>query len=141
MEPVAVKFLVELPALSLAFGSGLDQNELSRAGKLVQLGDGKNWNGHLVCIVDRRWLLDSAFDQADEALGWKLRLPTVCQAFPLPEKLSSLDFHGTWEMRSGAIGMLAKIQYITTGDQTWRSSQAWNDEGLAILEEMILCRI
>lgn len=142
--PLATKFAIDSPQLKLAYTSGLSDEELAQADAALS-AFGKGWRGHLVTYVDDRWLLDSTFDQADDAFeaGGKGRvfgLKPECMLFPLPDALPAQGFLATYNGISDD-GVELRVRYATTKDETWRTSDAWNDEGLPFIAELILTKL
>lgn len=138
-EPIATKLAVQIPAKEIAYTSGLSDEELATARNSTRTyGDG--WRGHLICRCGQQ-LLDPSFDQADVALKGLLGADKVVAIMPLPD-----DAHDSerWHVQYSGFtpsGLAVKIEYVTTGDESYRDSPAWNDEGLPLLCDLILRRI
>lgn len=138
IRPVAVKFAVQIPALNVAYTSGFSKEELpADAVHRGSLGD--NWNGHLVALVNDEWLLDCSFDQADAALGGKLKLDPICYVFPMTGHTPGSGFE--IDMKADINDRVVRIWYCTTGDVSWRSSPAWNDFGLFFLAGQVRAKM
>jgi hypothetical protein len=138
--PLATKFIVEAPALQLAYTSGLSDEELRQA-EAVSSAFGAGWRGHLVAQVDDAWLLDSTFDQADDALaGRPFRLSPECVLFPLDGARPGYDFLADYRGVSDG-GVELRVRFATLNDASWQTTDAWNDEALPLIGEFILARL
>jgi len=147
VRPVAVRFAVELPTLEVCYTAGCTDEELAGAKSVspmsphIDFSPG-GWDGHLVAIVSDRYIIDSAFDQADVGFGGVLGLVDApeCMLFPLEREVQA-GHHFKVDIE-GAFGSVpARIQYASSDDETWRTSEAWTDPALhliaaAILEQM-----
>jgi hypothetical protein len=139
---MATKMILKLPSLSTLFVSGFTQEEKEKIDpNFKQINpDADDWEGHLVTIVNGRWLLDSTFDFADDAVGGILKLPKVCHVFPLPEPAPE-KFHLEVDMILDDSELAANVQYIATEDRTWQNTEAWNDSHLPRIENFILTEV
>jgi len=143
VEPVSTKFVVEVPAMKLAYTSGLSEEELATA-KDSRRAFGRGWNGHLIARVARNWLIDPGFNQiaAPEALGPIIGLDLNHEPipiFPLTDDATD-SFHVEYGCVSGN-GLELTVHYITTNDTAWRKTEAWNDAGLSWLASEIMVRV
>ncbi len=130
--PRPVKMVVTLPDSKLIYASGVTEEELATAGRRQRysFGDGATWNGHLVAIVEKRWLLDPSFDQAVEVLGLA-RSEQRMLLIPLPERFAEnpdrfkLTVDGLDDRRRKL-----RIEYIETRDDSYLETEAWTDDNL-----------
>ena len=139
VDPVPMKFVVTIPERETAYTSGVSAKERATAKRSIryeEFSDG--WEGHLVAITNDK-LIESAFDQAVIALSLPLQRPEIMW-FPLP-KTRGEAFHVEYFGHIDDTGEKIKIDYVTTGDHSYTSSEAWTDEGLPLLAEMILKRM
>jgi hypothetical protein len=140
VAPLATKFVVEAPALELAYSSGLTAAELAQA-KTARSVFGPGWNGHLVAHVDGAWLLDSTFDQADDAFTDRpFGLQAECVLFPLEGLKYNHGFHADYRGISDG-GVELRVRYVRLDDASWRASDAWNDENLPFIAAYILAEL
>jgi hypothetical protein len=138
--PFATKFVLEAPSLEIAYTSGLSDAELAQ-GKCVKQAFGNGWRGHLVAHVEDAWLLDTTFDQADDAFpGRPFGLAHECVMFPL-EGVALDGFLADYRGYSDATGMELRVRYASLKDESWRQSEAWMDEALPFVAELILAQM
>lgn len=137
VEPLPTKFYVEMPRLNLAYTSGVSRSEV-RHCRGYQLREPEGWNGHLVTLVNSRWIIDSAFDQIGAVFASHVKIPAELPLFPMPKPLpENHGFHVSFEWITDEKAKF-RIQYATTTDQSWKQTPAWNDEGLVGLSMSIL---
>jgi hypothetical protein len=132
------KFVVEWTDKKLAYASGLSEAERANAiGQRQAYSDG--WNGHLLVIAARRWIIDPSFDQALVALGIE---PDSTMLY-LESDAPAMRGEGDLALELQAImntGEALKIRYIPLFDDSYRDTEAWKDEGLPFLVSEIATR-
>jgi hypothetical protein len=132
-EPLPTKFVVYVKEIETAYTCGVKAEEIrptQQSRKQWQSG----WNGHLIVRSDK-WLIDPSFDQVDIALGRRLKVSEI-PVFPLPVTTEGFNFHASYTGKFGS-DLIAEIDYVSIQDDSWRTSEAWNDEGLDILTALI----
>lgn len=129
--PMPVKFALEVEAHNVAYSSGLTQEELATANKSVETPWETGWRGHLVASY-KDALIDPSLDQADIALKGILGLRPEVYLF-----LFSPDHAGLELEFSTPKQKHCKLTYIQTGDNSYQESEAWNDEALPLLSDLI----
>ena len=138
VRPLPTKLVFMLPDRNLAFSSGLSDAELATARDSRKVfGDG--WNGHLVALVDESWLVDASLDQVNDAIP-DIALPKEAFLFPVRGANVDTGFHAKYSVVLDD-GQKATINYLTTTNETFRETEAWNDEGLDFIAEHIRERI
>jgi hypothetical protein len=117
-----------------------DSDVLAAGGYALGLGyapDGieqGRWPGHLVAILNRRWLLDFSIDQASRP-QYGIPLDDVLVG-PIDEAAQRGHGLARYELRSE--GVLLRVDYMAhTGDRTYRTSPDWkrgieNEFGVSI---------
>lgn len=139
-RPLPTKLVFALPDRKIAFASGLSDEELATARDSRKVF-GPGWNGHLVALVDESWLLDASLDQVNDAIP-DVALPKEVFAFPV--KGADLDTHGAFRAEYAVVlddGQKAAINYLTTTNEGYRETEAWNDEGLDWIAQDIYDRM
>jgi hypothetical protein len=131
-NPLPTKMLFTLPRLQILFALGLSAEELATARESRQIFP-PGWNGHLVTLVDRTLLVDAALDQAAVALPITLE-PEV---YVFPVRNAEAPFHAEYEVHMDD-GEVAKIEYVTTTDTGYETTEAWNDDNLERIAAVIL---
>lgn len=131
-----VKFVVEWKVKNLAYTSGLTEAERSTAlGQRQEYADG--WNGHLIVIVENRWIIDPSFDQSVMAMGIRPPSEMIClESDQIGDAL--IEVEASVVMDSGEE---LKIRYIPLNDETYRDTEAWNDNGLPFIVSEIATHI
>jgi hypothetical protein len=135
-HPVCYAFQVPARKYARVGGFSTEEQAEMRAkatGWKDVLPDGPGWNGHLVALVEDRWLIDPALDQTD-APEFGVSVPT--EAFVVDTAGYDWDPHKNFEIRLGLVldnGDHAELMYRSIGDRSYRESEAWNDEGLPLL--------
>lgn len=135
--PVPTKFVVQVPSIERAYAAGLTSEEMATA-KTSQRIWGTGWEGHLVVFADDRYLLDPSFDAAETALA--LPVDHKVQIFDLGQKPDLEYMHLEMVAISEEVGQI-KIQYVSTRDESYQDTEAWNDEGLPLLATDILLKM
>ena len=99
--------------------------------------DGDYWNGHLIVLVEDRWLLDPSLDQIEsEEFG----VPGPNGIFFVDMAGQKLDPNDQFQIELGlrlATGDTATLTYRRIEDRTYLDTDAWRDEGLGLLACMI----
>jgi len=136
-EEIPVCFAFHVPSRKYARLAGFpaeEQAEMRANAASWEDLPGSGWNGHLIVLVEDRWLLDAAIDQAD------------CPRFgvSVPAEVFVVDTvgHKGWnprkafELNLGLIldnGDRAELVYRSIADTGYRETEAWTDEGLPLL--------
>ena len=96
------------------------------------------WNGHLLVLVEDRWLIDAAIDQADAP---EFGVPVPPEIFVVDTKgraewnpLENFEAEMVLVLDSGD---RAELRYCSIGNRDYRDSEAWTDEGLPLLAHLI----
>lgn len=138
-KPVSMVFAV--PTRDYVRVSGLNPEEKADLrSKSISWRDeieGENaWDGHLIVLVEDRWLIDPSIDQvAAEEFGVAepdeiLVMDTAGQEW----NPAWFDVHATLILDSGE---KAHLEYRSILDTSYLETPAWNDEGLPRLAEAI----
>ncbi len=149
VDPIPTKLAVQVPSLNYAFVAGYkgEEKDAMKAKSSVWIdrgvGDGcvTPWIGHLVGLAAGRYLIDATLDQSNSPE----------HGFAVDPYISVVDlgteagmmFAGTIGSSINAEGDLdnraaMKIYYERTDDESWKTSDAWNDESLPILAVKIV---
>jgi hypothetical protein len=139
--PVSLCFQVN--AKKYARIAGFSKAERARMQRTARnwrddIPDGGGWNGHLLVLVENRWLLDPSIDQAESAEF----------QVPVPPKVLVIDLKGqegfrpsgNFVMRLGFRldnGDEGKLDYRRIRDRSYLDTEAWNDDGLPLLAGVI----
>jgi hypothetical protein len=132
--PLSVEALVMNPImarLDADHGPTPDRSGWAAQGAaMVWLGKGDEapqpgkWPGHLVAVIDRRWLLDLSADQAHRP-QYDIHL-TEPLVFPVTEGFLRGRQDAVLDVQDGEQGAGQRLVYHTTpGNDTWRTSDAW----------------
>ena len=138
--PLAVSFVFQVPAREYARLSGIpkdEQEEMKAKSKTwIDLSD-DGWQGHLLVLAADRWVLDPAFDQAD-APQFGVHVPSEIFFFDaLGQEWNPRE---KFEMQLDLVmdnGDNATLYYRRLADESYRDTDAWNDEGLPLLAQAI----
>lgn len=128
-----VKFVVTVPSLERAFSAGLSAEELATANRSIAHPEWKGWNGHLITLVENHFIVDASFDQAGDVL--KLRLDHEVFMFPMTDPPE--HFHAQFGARLED-GTEFTVDYVTTTDESYRDTPAWNDKNLPEIATLIV---
>lgn len=137
VEAVPFVWMVSIPDRNLMYLSGLRGAEKAKAIRTVadwkEVGDGTGWDGHVAAIAQGRYLIDAAFDQVS--------LDGLC----VDPMVFAMDL-GTKGLPAGNMlragcesddGVKFVVEYRPLDDWTFRSTEAWTDEGLPFIAEGI----
>jgi hypothetical protein len=142
VEPMSVAWVVEVPACRVAWVCGLSPKERAEAERTAakfeyrKVPGGTGWDGHLVLIVEDRWLVDSSFDACS--------MPQM--GFSVPPTVLTMDLSGAGCHPRDAIvtatltndqGVACKVMYRPLDKDVWRNSEAWNDADLPAIADVI----
>jgi hypothetical protein len=136
-----VSFAFTVPGKSFARVAGFSRAERKRMEeKALTWRDERpaegGWNGHLIALVENRWILDPSIDQA--------HAPEF--GVEIPPEILVIDVNGhQWkprgfEMRLGLRldnGEEASVRYRSIKNRSYLDTEAWNDEGLPLLAAQI----
>lgn len=140
---VPVSFIFYVPARNYARTCGFTrrEREAMRARAANWRDDipenGESWNGHLIVIVEDRWMIDPAIDQAAcEELGVSVSPQTLIVDTRGYETNFRTDFEATMGLWLDN-GDAAKVIYRRIRKRDYRKTEAWNEEALLFLAERI----
>jgi hypothetical protein len=140
---IPVSFIFQVPVREYARLSGLSTEEYAeakakaKAWKDLTHPDGKGWDGHLIVLVERRWILDPAIDQAD-APEFGVSVPP--EVFFFDSSGQDWNPRENFHMELKLVldnGDDAQLIYRSTSDRSYRTTEAWADEGLSLLAHLI----
>ena len=98
---------------------------------------GPGWEGHLIVLVENRWLIDPSLDgQVDDSRFGV----SVAEMFVIDTFGQNWNPNEYFEMNLGLIldnGDHAKLFYRRIEDTSYRETDAWKDEGLGLLAHLI----
>jgi hypothetical protein len=83
------------------------------------------------------YILDPSFDQAEAGLVEPHKLEKACMLFP---DFPPMGYRAQYTCFLDD-GLELDIHYVPTDNDTWKETEAWNDEGLPYLVHEILSRI
>lgn len=137
------QFAFQVPARNYARISGFSEQERAEIKTRATswrdelCPDGEGWNGHLIVLVEDRWVLDPSIDQVHcPDLG--VTVPSMVLAFDSEGHV--FDPNLGFRINVGLIldnGDHASMSYRSISDTSYLESGAWNDEGLGLLAEAI----
>jgi hypothetical protein len=126
------KFAFGVSAMSKTFTSGLSREELIKATDVWEMHD-NGWNGHLV-VRFNKLLIDPSVHQAPHVLGIK-DWPEKVLILTMPEDRD--QFSATFQLRMDT-GLEIELQYGTTTDDSYLTTEAWNDPVLNLIADEIV---
>ncbi len=139
---IPICFALEVPARKYCRLAGFSAEERAEMKakaanwqEVAPLGSG--WDGHLIVLVENRWILDPAIDQAD-APQFEVHVPA--EVFVVDTANFVWNPREDFEAQLGLTlnnGDQAKLIYRRIRDRSYLKTEAWNDEGLPILALMI----
>ena len=131
----------ELPALHLAYASGLNDRDLAIArrrlqGRMRSVGrDPETWQGHLAVATEHHWFLDPTFDSIFWGLahcGYQAHEEPQIFCAPTGSELDpeafGLDFQATL-----GNGDLLEVRYYASSNHGYREQPAWETDHLQYL--------
>ena len=140
--PTCYSFEVPARKYARVGGFSVEEREEMRAHAATWRDDpgkdaGDYWNGHLIVLVEGRWLLDPSLDQVEsEEFG----VPGPNEIFVLDIEGQKFDPNAKFEIVLGLrldSGDTATLTYRRIEDCTYLDTDAWRDEGLGLLACMI----
>jgi hypothetical protein len=143
---IPVAFALQIPARKYVRITGFSPEERAelraRAADYKDEGvDNPGWNGHLLVLVENRWLLDPAIDQAD-APDFGVSIPqevfVIDTAGKEWDRAEDFEAHCAVKLANGDDGTL---MYRKIADVGYRETEAWTDEGLPFLADLIALRV
>jgi hypothetical protein len=96
-----------------------------------------SWNGHLIVLVEDRWLLDPSLDQVESP---QFGVPAPCDIFVVDTVGQEWDPNEQFRINLGLIldnDDKATLTYRRIEDTSYRETGAWNDAGLGLLAHWI----
>ena len=139
-RPLPVKFLATCHAAGYQFVSGASDAEMATAKRIcrgVTDRGGGGWNGHLLAVVDGRFLVETAFAQVS-APEYGVILEPSALVIPIPEPPSKF---AEIELVAEIDQWVFNLKYFGTDDQSFREAPAWEPShllaGAAILADRI----
>ncbi|HZF23992.1 MAG TPA: hypothetical protein VE030_11075 [Burkholderiales bacterium] len=137
-----VCYVFQVPARNYARLAGFSAEERAemkaKAGNWVDATpDGGSWNGHLIVVVEDRWILDPSIDQAD-APQFGVSVPA--EVFVADTLGQTWHPNMNFEIELGLIldnGDAASLLYHSISDRGYLETEAWTDEGLPLLAHAI----
>lgn len=133
-----VCFAFQVPARKYARVAGFSaeeraEMESSAASWQDDLTRGPGWNGHLIVLVEGRWLLDPSLDQAASP---EFGVDVPAEVFVIDTKGHSWNPGETFEAECKFVldsGDTGSLMYRSTHDVSYLETEAWTDEGLPLL--------
>lgn len=111
------------------------------ASEWVDLDTGASWNGHLVLTFGEHYLIDPSFDQGFSALADRgIAVPDdpVTMVLPLHGRPFTPGVRAHYGMSLPAPATTAfDIWYTATDDESYRDTDAWQDEALPHISRVI----
>lgn len=139
--PVAYAFSVPARNYARISGFSAEEREAMKAKcaswKDVPPGEGGGWNGHLVVLVQDRWILDPSLDQAD-APQFGVSIPP--EVFFVDLAGRKWNPNEQFQLEMGLVldnGDRATLTYRRIDDHAYLETEAWKDEGLPLLAHVI----
>lgn len=132
VEPMPVKLIVQSEEHKVAYIIGAspeEQQRLSRRASSEHRPSPNPWNGHLICLIDRRWILDPSFDQASAPdhgmpIDEMLLIDTDgCMVEPIDPLDLAIDADLTLNS-----GLRVKVTYQPTKDMSFLTAPAWETD-------------
>jgi hypothetical protein len=142
---IPVSMVFQVPARSYARVSGLTDEEKAEARAQAKswrddIPDDQSWNGHLIVLVEDRWMVDPSVDQlGDKELGVEVP-PDILVLDTKDHKFDPAGFDMQIKLTMEN-GDKATLFYRTTGDSSYQQTGAWTDEGIPFLAQAILFRM
>lgn len=139
-EEIPVSYVFQVPARKYARISGFSGKEQADMKCKAttwrdELPEGLGWNGHLLVLVEDRWVLDPSIDQM-ASRGFRVEIPE--EVFVIDTAGRKLEQFCQIELRLILDdGHNAALMYRRIPDLSYRESEAWTDEGLPILADEI----
>jgi hypothetical protein len=99
--------------------------------------EGSGWNGHLIVLVEGRWLLDPSLDQVAAP---QFGVPVSSEIFVVDTVGQDWNPTDQFRIKLGLIldsGDKAELMYQSTDDRSYLDTEAWSDEGLPLLAQAI----
>lgn len=149
VQPVPVYFCLRIPTLNVAYIAGISEEDKQRAiaecAGWTDLGTGHDWNGHLLLKYRNEFLIDPSFDQAFAALA-EAGTPVSTKPLTLVLPLDGQSFPAGAQARFKGLldppeELAFEVQYIASDDNSYRDSQAWNDEAIPFIASHIVSAI
>lgn len=142
-----VMFLFQVPARGYGRICGVPEEErrelVARSPgyrDVIPEGPG-GWNGHLVVLVENRWLLDPSIDQVEEPEFGVYVPPMVFTVDTIDNPWNPAE---DFEIKLGLRldnNDEATLLYRSIQDQGYLETEAWTDEGLPLLAHAIAVNI
>jgi hypothetical protein len=133
-RPQAAKMAFQVNDMNKAYTSGLSDEELATAHKCDK-SYGEGWRGHVVVVVENKIVLDPSLDQAN-CIFETPELQPLVYSFPFGKPFrygSKVEIKGTLDKSERAF----TLTYVGTDNDSYLTSEAWNDRGLPIAAEHI----
>lgn len=136
-------FVFQVPARKYARISGFtaaeraDMKAVSATWRDETLPEGTAWNGHLIVLVEDRWILDPSIDQTN-APEFGVFVPS--EVFVIDARGHDFNPNDNFDIDLGLIldnGDKATLMYRRIEDRTYLETDAWKDEGLPLLANAI----
>jgi len=139
-QEIPVAFALQVPARKYARISGWTEEqraEMRKTAASYQDLPIKGWNGHLLVLVENRWVIDPSIDQAD-APEFGVSIPP--EVFTFSTQGNKWNPFDQFEMQLGLTldnGDQASLMYRRIENTEYLETEAWNDEGLPALAKAI----
>ncbi len=135
-------FVFQVPARKYARISGFTAAERAEmkaesATWRDEKPEGTGWNGHLIVLVEDRWILDPSIDQAN-APEFGVFVPS--EVFVIDTRGQDWSPNENFDINLGLVldnGDKATLLYRRIWDRGYLETDAWNDEGLQLLAHAI----
>jgi hypothetical protein len=139
-----VCFALQVPARKYARICGFPPDKLeeikAKSESWINLADG-GWQGHLVAVVEDRWILDPSIDQAQSL---EFGVPINPMVMVMDAAGHEADLKKNLEIKIGLAldsGDEGTLNYRSIEDDGYLRTEAWSDEGLPILAGVIAAKI
>jgi hypothetical protein len=138
----SVSFVFEVPEKKYARIAGFSHAERKRMAKESQtwkddIPENGGWNGHLIALVENRWLIDPSIDQAHAP---EFGVEIAPEMLVIDTEGHHWNARCQFDVHLGLTldnGVIAKVKYRSVKNRGYLNSDAWNDEGLPLLADAI----
>lgn len=146
VEPRPVYFTIQIKSLEIGYMCGLRPDQVKGQPKswipASPLRTGTGWNGHLVALVDKQFLVDPSFDAPFIEMQLAGKLPSYERSGTLVLPLGREIEHNFAADILGRVEELeVEVRYGSTADDSYLQAPAWELDHIQPLIDKVVVRM